>query len=124
MTLLLLTSLALADIPPPDDYVETCTVAVHGVDGRECAGCSADFSSREQCEKLEKQGYESVCRTHGASTWDEVLCRGKAKPPGPSDAPTPSVAKQDEDKGCAVVSAVSGWMVLAFAGLFIRRRER
>ena len=81
--LTMLFPLALADLPPLEDYVETCTVANHGT---RCKTCSAYHAGREDCEALEKQGYHKVCKTRGASVWDEVLCPGPVPAPAPGEA--------------------------------------
>jgi len=90
--LLALALTALADIPPPPDYVETCTVAL-ACEGREGVLCGdAYFGDREACEKKwAPEGYERACRTRGASTWDEVWCQAAAAAePAPSEADEPA----------------------------------
>lgn len=131
MKLLLLATFALADLPPPDDFVETCTVAQQALDGKECVSCNANFGGREDCEAHEKTGYKAACKTYGASVWSEVLCRaGTAKPKTVEPTPTtpdepkkPAPAVVDDDKGCAVVSAAGGWLLLGLTALLVRRRD-
>lgn len=111
MVLLFLSSLAVADIPPPEDYVETCTVANHQTDTVECVSCDAYHGGREPCEALEKAGYTQACRTGGASVWDEIMCRpkGSGGQPVPQglvkddapDAPAPPVDPAPPDKPSA-----------------------
>ncbi|TNF35875.1 MAG: hypothetical protein EP329_05805, partial [Deltaproteobacteria bacterium] len=92
LTLLALTSVAQADVPPPPGYVEQCTVAKQKKAGEECVSCGdAYFREPDACEKkLAPAGYEKRCRTRGASTWDEVWCRKKGAAPAPKPVPTPA----------------------------------
>lgn len=118
MVALLLLSLAQADIPPPKGYVESCTVANHATEGRECVTCEGYYGGREPCEKLEAEGYTKACQTRGASVWTEVMCRAAAAapvppPPEPAPAPAPApapdpasapapAAPPDDSSGCDV----------------------
>jgi len=79
---------ALADIPPPSTYVETCTIAQKLTATSECLECSAYYGDTTRCSKLlNTYCYQSLCKTWGASAWSEVLCRTKAAnaPVVPSD---------------------------------------
>lgn len=96
MLLFVLAQLALADIPPPGDYVETCTLKNHPG----CVQCEGWHGGREDCEALEKKGYTRVCRTGGASVWKEILCGGEGGDPEPS----PKVVEQGA-KGAAKAPA-------------------
>ena len=80
---------ARADLPPPADYVESCTVEHQSAAGKECVLCGeAYYAKPDACERHKAGGYEKSCRTRGASTWKEVWCR---KATGAA-APTPSAA--------------------------------
>lgn len=92
MVLFVLSTLALADIPPPEGYVEKCTVENHQSDTVECVSCDAYHGGREPCEALEKAGYTQACRTGGASVWDEIMCR----PKGSGTDPVPAGLTQVE----------------------------
>jgi hypothetical protein len=83
---LLIPSSALADLPPPRDYVEKCTVEVQTKQGEECRLCGAYFASHEECLKLDHAGYQHRCRSYGASVWKEVWCRVAPKPPAGGSA--------------------------------------
>ncbi|TNE92755.1 MAG: hypothetical protein EP330_00635 [Deltaproteobacteria bacterium] len=125
--LLLLATLALADIPPGPDYVETCTVANHARDGRECTSCEGWHGGREACEALEQQGYEKVCQTAGASVWDEVMCKAGSTPVAPADPkepePLPDGLTQTKRRSrCDVLGLGAGWWVIGLAGIVRRRR--
>lgn len=116
--LALITSTAFADVPPPEGYVETCTIeaACAGREGRTCEGY---HGGREPCEALEKEGFVRACQTRGASVWTEVMCKpadgasgGAAAPaePTPTTEPTPPAASgaapaapATESRGCATV---------------------
>jgi hypothetical protein len=116
--LLLLSALSFADIPPPDDYVETCTLKIQGVGGRDCNECAGYHGGREPCEALEKDGYLSVCRTHGASVWTEVVCK-----PGPDGASPVKITPPPKKTRCDTGGGGNlAWLpVLALAA--VRRRR-
>jgi hypothetical protein len=79
---------ALADLPPPSTYVETCTIAQQQTATSECLTCSAYYGDSKRCSKLlNTYCYRSLCQTWGGSSWSEVLCRTKASnaPVVPSD---------------------------------------
>ena len=146
---LLASGLAHADVPPPEGYVERCTVEVCGTAGG--VVCRASFRGREPCEALEAQGYESRCRTRGASVWGEAMCKPEAQvapasagsataalgaegvpsatpPPSSQDAPS-SAPAPTASGGCASLPArsVSGAGFLGGVGIlaalgFARRR--
>ena len=146
---LLASGVARADIPPPEGYVERCTVEVCGTAGG--AMCRASFQRRADCETLEAQGYVAKCRTRGASVWGEAMCKpeGTAQPasaasaavtPGaegePSATPPPSqpsapssVSAPTASGGCASVPMTStrgtGFLGVAvlFAALGATRRK-
>ncbi len=73
--LLALPASALADVAPPDDYVETCDVKYYSKPGVVCQSCSAWHGDADACKPLGEQGFAEQCRTWGASTWDEVWCK-------------------------------------------------
>jgi MYXO-CTERM domain-containing protein len=67
---------AHADMPPPDDYVETCSVAQQQKAGELCVSCQVTYADFEACKKLyEPQGYLNRCKTWGASVYSEVYCK-------------------------------------------------
>lgn len=69
---------ALADVPPPDDYVETCTVAKQEKSTTECLACKAYYGASTRCQTmLEPFCYSKTCKSYGASVWTEVYCRSK-----------------------------------------------
>ena len=135
---LLLALTATADLPPPVGYVEKCTVENHAAPGRACRSCDAYHGGREACEALEKEGFVQVCKTRGASVWDEVLCKGAATPaePGPADGgaadagatkpavdPAPSKADGSTSKcSHAPLGALAPWLLLLPVPLLRRRR--
>lgn len=149
--ILLLASFALADIPPPDDYVETCTVA-QACEGEGVACGDAYFGDRGACARqYAEQGYTRACKTRGASTWTEVWCltgepepivvpdaepkpdeEAKPEPPAPAPvpeppAPTPTPEPPTPDipkdnRGCSHSPSSLGWLALPL--LFLVRRRR
>ncbi len=69
---------ALADVPPPPDYVESCTVAKQESATTECLACAAYYGATTRCQTmLASYCYSKVCNTRGASAWTEVHCRHK-----------------------------------------------
>ena len=75
-SLLLLASVASADIAPPDDYVETCTLEAQQVDGTECQVCGVSFEDPEACTtQYAGTDYAEICNTWGGSFYDEIWCR-------------------------------------------------
>lgn len=75
-------SVARADVPPPDGYVEQCTVEKKQVPGKPCVACQNDYRSfttdaGDPCQQqYELQGYTKICKSYGASVWTEVWCTG------------------------------------------------
>jgi hypothetical protein len=69
---------AMADMPPPDGYVEQCTVAKLQTASSECLECRAWVSHRSRCTNfLVPYCYNRLCQSYGASAWTEVFCRTK-----------------------------------------------
>jgi hypothetical protein len=69
---------ALADVPPPEGYVETCTVDKQVTPTTECLTCRAYYGATTRCQTmLEPFCYSKVCKSYGASGWNEVYCRTK-----------------------------------------------
>jgi hypothetical protein len=134
--------LARADVPPPPNYVETCTLAQQCPDGgTTCSG--HDESSVECAKSAAAQGKEERCRSWGASSGVTVYCPPGSKPPPPSTATTaqpkagePKVSDPKVGKGgcasCAIqpssraaVDRAGVAVVLALAGaVALRARTR
>lgn len=96
LCLSLVPAVAHADVPPPDDYVETCTVEKQAVPGLECQSCSAWHGERDACDKtLGQEGYRRMCKSWGASAWSEIWCKGEPT------APPPSADTASKQSGCA-----------------------
>jgi MYXO-CTERM domain-containing protein len=84
---------ARADVPPPEGYVEACTVEKQAP-GQECVLCGDSYyKTPNACAaKLEPDGYTKACRTRGASTWKEVWCKKGKAAPAASVGPAPSAS--------------------------------
>ena len=83
---LTLAGAARADVPPPDGYVETCTLANKQTATSECLACAADYNNFGRCSPLlSPYCYSKVCKTWGASAYTELWCRLKG-----DGAPVPS----------------------------------
>jgi hypothetical protein len=84
---------ARADVAPPPDYVESCTVARQQAPGEQCQACDAWHGDREICARTlaSSAGWAKRCQTRGASTWTEIWCRSASAPPPPppTDRPNP-----------------------------------
>lgn len=73
---------ALADVPPPEGYVETCTVEKACAKGEEATACRTFFKEPQKCKnELAKDGWARKCKTRGASAWTEVWCRTRPVAP-------------------------------------------
>ena len=101
LLLLPLCPAAHADLPPPPNYVETCTIVKQCKPGEEGTTCGTFFREPDKCRKLHaSDGFILKCRTRGASVWSEVYCRPKGKatkraaepaaPPAPGAATKPA----------------------------------
>lgn len=67
---------ANADLAPPADYVENCTVAKQQVDGKLCVACASSYATVDKCkDDYSGQGYIQACKSWGASVWTEVWCK-------------------------------------------------
>jgi hypothetical protein len=72
-------SIAYADVAPPGDYVESCTIEKTCPEGQECLACPGsykDYTDTPYCEKTYSgSGYSKACRSWGGSAWTEIWCR-------------------------------------------------
>jgi hypothetical protein len=76
---------AWADVPPPDGYVERCTIADQQTATSECLDCYATRGMADRCEPLlVPYCFTKVCHTWSGSS--EVWCRtaGPGLPAVPS----------------------------------------
>lgn len=145
-------SAAWADVPPPSDYVEACTIDKICSKGQECVTCRADFNDltmkRSVCqESLGPLGFQKQCKAWGASLWNEIWCRASSSSADASVTITPLVAgagkevpivqctdKADADTGCSchVLRAQTaaparlwlGWALMGLLALSTRARAR
>ncbi|MFT6144497.1 MAG: hypothetical protein ACJAZO_003674 [Myxococcota bacterium] len=131
--LVLIAALALADIPPPNGYQETCTVDLVCPSAQGVA-CSASFNDRDTCERdWGTKGYSKACQTRGASTWSEVWCSNAAplgepagepviptEPVTPSEPGSPDVRKSSR---CSSLTGSATWMFAMVGLLGLRRRQ-
>lgn len=123
LALIAVPSVALADIPPPDDYVETCTLEKQQVPGLECKSCSAWHGEQDACDKtLGVEGYRRMCKSYGASAWSEIWCKGEPTGPAPAEGTTPTSGPEPKKTGCAGGGVTSLLALLALALPRSRRR--
>ena len=88
---------ARADLVPPREHAEACTLQKQARAGTECLACSAFFGNPEHCSaSLASYGFAQSCRTGGASQWSEVWCR--AKVPGAAKVPPEVLGQLDNPK--------------------------
>lgn len=132
----LLSALALADVAPPDDYVETCTVERQCEGGNGIVCGDSYFGDRTACQRAwADKGYARKCSTRGASTWDEVWCASaslrtqpaQGEPVAVDPAPAGSAPADPKPKSnrCSSVDGAA-WLALPalLGGLLRRRRQR
>jgi MYXO-CTERM domain-containing protein len=77
-----------ADVPPPDGYVEACTLEKVQTSTSECLACLAERMVADRCEALlAPYCFSKVCQAWGGSAFTEILCRTKGAqvPPVPAD---------------------------------------
>jgi hypothetical protein len=77
--------IATADVAPPDDYVETCTLEQQQKPGEECVACQATyFDDPNPCQQqYGPLGYSNRCSSWGTSH-TEIWCKGSAQGAGGS----------------------------------------
>jgi MYXO-CTERM domain-containing protein len=124
LSLLLAATSARADLPPPEGYVEPCTVEQQQRPGLECVACPSSFASRDKCPtQLAPAGFAQVCSTWGASTWTEVWCRAAGGAPATVKDPLPAAGCAPAREHRRGVVAALGLAALAGAWA-LRRRPR
>lgn len=100
---------AEADVAPPPNYVESCTVDRVQGSGEVCESCSAWHGEVDACDKsLGSHGYVRRCRSRGASAWSEVWCKAASpdRPPvqdrryavPPGDDPSQVAPSSDNER--------------------------
>ncbi len=98
--LVLIAGIAHADVPPPDGYVEDCTIEKQSAPGLTCESCRAWHGDREACTKtLGVKGYRKMCESHGASVWNEIWCTGEATKDS-AEGPGPTNGSESKKTGC------------------------
>ncbi|OIP32490.1 MAG: hypothetical protein AUK47_20425 [Deltaproteobacteria bacterium CG2_30_63_29] len=106
LSLIGISSVAFADVAPPPDYEETCTVALQGSATRDCVSCAASYQEPDICATTHAtDGYANVCRAWGGSFWDEVWCKDKpvdADVVATTSEERPATPPKEEEKGCSV----------------------
>ena len=124
--IVLFAAFALADIPPPPGYEETCTVELVCA-SEQGVTCAASFNDRDACERdWGDKGYSKACKTRGASTWTEVWCSTAAPvgPDQPVQAPAePSTTDVRRSSRCSSLTLSASWMLVGLGCLGLRRRR-
>ena len=120
--ILLLSALAFADIPPDDDYTETCLMENMANGGEGCESCENSMSEEEgsaECTALAEQGLVKQCQTYGASVWTEIWC------PSAQDADADPEKESESNTGCSAVglTGLGAPLLLAMVGLRWRKRD-
>ena len=120
LLIVLLPGPAQADLPPPPDYVESCTREKKegadelcklmnasymdsfgckdcGMSGCEGAACTESFEAC--CPEEAAEGWELRCQQWGASAFSVLWCRTRkaGDPPGPVDPGTPDAGPTETD---------------------------
>ncbi len=114
---------ARADVPPPSDYVETCTLEKQCTGGTMC-GVFRGETNAECAGAAKAKSMVERCQTWGANTSTAVFC--------PKDAPVPP-PETKKKSGCASCqigsrSDVDGSLAAIFGGAIValalaRRRQ-
>jgi hypothetical protein len=68
---------ALADLPPPTGYVETCTSKGYVAAGAECFSCAGGRTTNRCSVLLAPYCYSTVCHTYGGTFFTEIWCRAQ-----------------------------------------------
>jgi hypothetical protein len=106
---LVLSRPAAADVAPPDDYVEECTIEKKQTPSSECLVCRtvrAMYDNSNRCTLLlSPYCFTSVCGAWGGASYPEVWCRTKA-----AEAPVvpPEVTAQLDDSTAPNLTGVAG----------------
>jgi MYXO-CTERM domain-containing protein len=73
---------ANADVAPPSDYVEHCTLAKKQTAASECLSCQAireGYANPDRCgQLLSPYCFVSVCGAWGGVSYEEIWCRAKS----------------------------------------------
>ena len=148
LTVLGVAGSALADLAPPDDYVENCTVETQQAAGETCVTCEVTFEDFEACANTyEPQGYAKRCKTWGSSVYSEVFCKAgsvdgtggnagsagsspvseSGGTPGTGGSSTTPPSSPDDDGGCSIsrqpTSGSALLLVLVGLACGLRRRR-
>lgn len=126
---------AVADVPPPDCYVETCTLDALTANGGNCEACEAGPAVEDGCAEQMNKGFERQCAAWGASAYTEVWCEPDsgftpAEDPQAGCQDDTGMSGDDEDSGCHVSLATPGGdaaliiLLAALGALVIRKRSR
>jgi hypothetical protein len=95
--LVVLSGAVRADVAPPPDYKESCTLRAYLGRGEDCEECRAWHGDVAACERtLGPRGMERRCRTRGASSWNEIWCVSRAAPHPPPPPPPPPPPTSDD----------------------------
>lgn len=115
---------ARADLPPPDGYVEECTVDNKEQPGTQCEACKngpGGGGSTNVCiDKYTGTKFAYVCKTWGASFWTEVWCDGPPRPDEPAEEEGCSCAAP----GLGAPAKVGIPVAMAMFVLLLGRRRR
>jgi len=98
LTLSTLAPRARADVAPPFEPVESCTMKAQSGAGKECLSCAAFHGNSSHCEEsLASHGFTRGCRSGVALVWSEVWCR--AASPKATPVPKEVLAQLDSSTG-------------------------
>ena len=95
---------AHADVPPPEGYVEQCTIERQQSAESHCEACGTYHGERERCvTQYASTPFTKRCQTAGASVWTEVWCRSRASTdPQIAGAATPTPSTTPASQPSAV----------------------
>ncbi len=123
MLVALLAAAALADVPPPGDYVETCTIAIQcgEIEGKICDGLRSQDPPEPECDALAAEGWARMCSSWGGTVYDVVMC--KEQPPAADVASRVAAAEKQASAWCATAGFGAPLFVIGLGALMVRRRR-
>lgn len=95
---------ATADVAPPEDYVESCTLEKQQKPGEDCVECSATyFDNPNPCEaQYANRGYAHRCSSWGTAhteIWCKAAAQGTAGSAGAADIGNGTAGSEAIDSG-------------------------
>ena len=129
----LFTSLASADVAPPNGYEEECTMEKQHHNDMACISCNGGGAVQPgdegacDTDAYAADGYEYVCNSLGASYNTEIWCKDSPGEVGPAGDPQEDSDEDSDDSGCTIAApgaTTAGWFIALIAILAMIRIYR